>query len=254
MSQKTWGGRFAAATDRVEEFTESISFDRRLYRARHPRQPGPRPHARRRRPAHRRPRPSRSPPPSTTSPAEIERGEIHVLASRSKTSTRTSSGALIERLGDVGRKLHTGRSRNDQVVTDVKLWVRDAIDGIDGRLLDLQRRLRRRRPSGERDVDPARLHAPAAGPAGAGGALLPGLRREVPARPRPAGRLPQARQRPAAGRRGPGRHVAADRPRAACARQLGFDARRAPTASTSSSDRDFAARVRLRPVADRRCT
>ena len=36
--------------------------------------------------------------------------------------------ALIDRLGDVGRKLHTGRSRNDQVSTDLRLWVRDAID------------------------------------------------------------------------------------------------------------------------------
>src|SRR5437762_6215251 len=47
--------------------------------------------------------------------------------------------ALIAKLGDLGRKLHTGRSRNDQVVTDVKLWVRDAIDELDGLLLDLQR-------------------------------------------------------------------------------------------------------------------
>src|SRR5262249_37388939 len=46
--------------------------------------------------------------------------------------------ALIERLGDVGRKLHTGRSRNDQIVTDVKLWARDAIDEIDTRLAGLQ--------------------------------------------------------------------------------------------------------------------
>src|SRR5262249_22015682 len=46
--------------------------------------------------------------------------------------------ALIDRLGDLGRKLHAGRSRNDQVVTDVKLWVRDAIDAIDTRLADLQ--------------------------------------------------------------------------------------------------------------------
>jgi argininosuccinate lyase len=46
---------------------------------------------------------------------------------------------LIERLGDVGRKLHTGRSRNDQVATDVRLWVRDAIDQIDRRIVDLQR-------------------------------------------------------------------------------------------------------------------
>ena len=47
--------------------------------------------------------------------------------------------ALIEKLGDVGRKLHTGRSRNDQVATDMRMWVRTAIDQIDGRLLELQR-------------------------------------------------------------------------------------------------------------------
>ncbi|GIT27959.1 MAG: hypothetical protein Ct9H300mP1_00050 [Planctomycetaceae bacterium] len=47
--------------------------------------------------------------------------------------------ALIERLGDVGRKLHTARSRNDQVSTDLKLYVRDGIDTIDGLLLELQR-------------------------------------------------------------------------------------------------------------------
>lgn len=47
--------------------------------------------------------------------------------------------ALIDRLGDVGRKLHTGRSRNDQVSTDFRLWVRDAIDRVLAKLLDLQR-------------------------------------------------------------------------------------------------------------------
>jgi argininosuccinate lyase len=47
--------------------------------------------------------------------------------------------ALIERLGDVGRKLHTARSRNDQIATDLRVWVRDAIDLIDARLVDLQR-------------------------------------------------------------------------------------------------------------------
>jgi argininosuccinate lyase len=47
--------------------------------------------------------------------------------------------ALIVRLGDLGRKLHTARSRNDQVVTDVKLWVRDAIDGLDLLLGELQK-------------------------------------------------------------------------------------------------------------------
>jgi argininosuccinate lyase len=47
--------------------------------------------------------------------------------------------ALIDRLGDVGRKLHTGRSRNDQVATDLRLWTRDSLDRIDARLLDMQR-------------------------------------------------------------------------------------------------------------------
>ena len=46
--------------------------------------------------------------------------------------------ALIDELGDVGRKLHTGRSRNDQVSTDMRLWVRDAIDRIDAALEQLQ--------------------------------------------------------------------------------------------------------------------
>ena len=39
---------------------------------------------------------------------------------------------LIQRVGDAGKKLHTGRSRNDQVALDMKLYVRDEIDAIDG--------------------------------------------------------------------------------------------------------------------------
>src|SRR5258707_39734 len=58
--------------------------------------------------------------------------------------------ALIARLGDVGRKLHTGRSRNDQVATDIKLYVRDAIDQVDGLLADLQQAFIER---GDADLD-----------------------------------------------------------------------------------------------------
>lgn len=138
MAEKAWGGVFQESTDRrVEQFTESISFDHRLY-------------------AH----------DITGSIAhaqmlakvglisaaecqqieqtlheiglEIEQGrfpfkieleDIHMHIER----------ALVERTGDVGRKLHTARSRNDQVSTDMRLWVRDAIDQIDARLVDLQR-------------------------------------------------------------------------------------------------------------------
>ena len=65
------------------------------------------------------------------------------------------------KLGDVGRKLHTGRSRNDQVVTDVKLWVRDATRrGSTPGCADLQRAFRRRPSATGRG--PARLHPPAA--------------------------------------------------------------------------------------------
>ena len=45
---------------------------------------------------------------------------------------------LTAKLGDVGRKLHTARSRNDQVVTDLKLWIREALDRVDELLTGLQ--------------------------------------------------------------------------------------------------------------------
>ena len=54
-------------------------------------------------------------------PFRIELEDIHMHIER----------ALVDRLGDTGRKLHTARSRNDQVSTDLRLWVREAIDQID---------------------------------------------------------------------------------------------------------------------------
>ncbi len=49
--------------------------------------------------------------------------------------------ALAEKIGEPAGRLHTGRSRNDQVATDFRLWTREAIDTIDGQLQDLQRAL-----------------------------------------------------------------------------------------------------------------
>ena len=46
--------------------------------------------------------------------------------------------ALTERIGIVGKKLHTGRSRNDQVATDIRLWLRDQIDTIKPQISQLQ--------------------------------------------------------------------------------------------------------------------
>jgi argininosuccinate lyase len=48
---------------------------------------------------------------------------------------------LTEMIGDAGKRLHTGRSRNDQVATDIRLWVRSTIDSIAALLEDLQRAL-----------------------------------------------------------------------------------------------------------------
>jgi argininosuccinate lyase len=48
---------------------------------------------------------------------------------------------LVEMVGDAGRKLHTGRSRNDQVATDLRLWLRDEIDGINITLRETQKAL-----------------------------------------------------------------------------------------------------------------
>jgi argininosuccinate lyase len=71
---------------------------------------------------------------------EIEQGRFPFSAELEDVHMHIER-ALIDRLGDVGRKLHTARSRNDQVSTDLRLWVRDAIDRIDGRLLELERAL-----------------------------------------------------------------------------------------------------------------
>src|SRR5437667_1830665 len=137
MSHKTWGGRFQGGTDdRVEAFTESISFDRRLYR-----------HDVRASQAHARmlaevglltaDEAGQIVATLDAIAGEIDRGEFAFSVKLEDIHTHIER-ALIERLGDVGRKLHTGRSRNDQVATDVKLWVRDALDETDGRLRELQ--------------------------------------------------------------------------------------------------------------------
>jgi argininosuccinate lyase len=138
MSQKTWGGRFSGSTDqRVEAFTESISFDRRLYR-----------HDIIASTAHARmlaevglistAEAEQIATALSEIGTEIETGKMEFSISLEDIHTHIER-ALIARLGDVGRKLHTARSRNDQVVTDVKLWTRDAIDELDGLLADLQK-------------------------------------------------------------------------------------------------------------------
>ncbi len=156
-------GVFSASTDkRLEAFGESISFDHRLYR-----------HDIRGSIAHARML-AKQGLISDQEFAQIETAlrEVEREIERGKMPFRPEledihmhiESALIERLGDVGRKLHTARSRNDQVNTDLRLWLRDAIDGLDALLLELQRAFLSRC---ERDVDvilPAYTHMQRAQP------------------------------------------------------------------------------------------
>jgi argininosuccinate lyase len=73
--------------------------------------------------------------------------------------------ALEARIGPVARKLHTGRSRNDQVATDLRLWARRAIDDIDAAALDLERALVRQARAHPDAVMPAHTHTQPAQPA-----------------------------------------------------------------------------------------
>jgi argininosuccinate lyase len=235
MSQKTWGGRFSGDTDdRVEAFTESIRFDRRLYR-----------HDIRASQAHARmlaevglltaDEADQIVAALTAIAEEIDRGEFTFSVKLEDIHTHIER-ALIDRLGDVGRKLHTGRSRNDQVVTGVKLWVRDALHELDGRLLDLQRALLE---AAERDRDlvlPGYTHLQRAQPILAAHYFLAYIEKYQ----RDRDRLADCRRRvnvlPLGAAALAGTSLPIDRE--SVRRQLGFDAVAANSLDVSS-DRDF---------------
>ena len=98
---------------------------------------------------------------------------------------------LTERIGEAGKRLHTARSRNDQVATDFRLWVRDAIDGLDAQLADLMRALATRAAAHAADPMPGFTHLQTAQPVTFGHHLLAYV--EMLARDR--GRLADARRR-----------------------------------------------------------
>ena len=71
---------------------------------------------------------------------------------------------LTALVGDAGKRLHTARSRNDQVATDFRLWVRDAIDRLDADLLALQQALLARAEEHADTILPGFTHLQAAQP------------------------------------------------------------------------------------------
>jgi argininosuccinate lyase len=163
VAEKPWGAVFADHTDpRVEKFTESVSFDRRLYghdivaslaHARMLAAVGLISHEEYGQ-IEQTLRDIRQEIEQGQFPFQVELEDIHMHIER----------ALTDRLGDIGRKLHTARSRNDQVATDLRLWVREAIDRVDAQLGLLQQAWLQR---AERDADcvlPAYTHMQRAQP------------------------------------------------------------------------------------------
>ncbi len=140
MNKKLWAGRFTQPTDAfVEEFTASIAFDQRLYRYDIQ---GSTAHARML---------ARQGIISeqdrqiivaglATILAEIEAGHFTFSVAREDIHMNIEA-RLIELVGPVGGKLHTARSRNDQVALDVRLYLRDELDLIATQLQHLQQAL-----------------------------------------------------------------------------------------------------------------
>lgn len=136
-SNSMWGGRFEEATDAfVERFNASVSFDKRLYQ--HDIE-GSLAHAAML---------EKAGIISTEEHNQIQQGLAAVLESieagvfewqQSREDVHMNiEAALTDKIGDAGKKLHTGRSRNDQVATDIRLYLREAINRITALLSDLQ--------------------------------------------------------------------------------------------------------------------
>lgn len=126
MVRKTWGGRFKEETDAlVNRFNASIGFDRRLYAQDIL---GSIAHARMlaRQGIIREEEAARMIEALGEIKRGIERGEIPFSDDFEDIHTLVEKN-LIERIGALGEKLHTGRSRNDQVALDIRLYVRDVI-------------------------------------------------------------------------------------------------------------------------------
>ncbi len=141
QSKNLWGGRFTGETDRgFSEFNSSFAFDRRLFEADV--------------------RASIAHCDGLVGADVLTAAESEKIKSalnqilesgRSKASYFEGAAAedvhsfvearLVEIIGDIGRKLHTGRSRNDQVATDLRLWLREEIDRIASALKDAQEAL-----------------------------------------------------------------------------------------------------------------
>lgn len=135
--EKPWSGRFARPTDAaVEAFTASVDVDRRLYAYDIA---GSIAHARML--AHVKVLSEKERDAITRGlesiKKDIEAGKFPWEPQLEDVHMNIEA-RLIDQIGDVGKKLHTGRSRNDQVVTDMRLYLRDSIDALRQRIARVQ--------------------------------------------------------------------------------------------------------------------
>ena len=235
MSNKMWGGRFASGPDAImEEINASIDFDRHLYRQDIA---ASKAHAAMlakqgiitaqdaKKIAH----------GLDTILSEMETGKFRFRRALEDIHMNVES-RLSDLIGAPAGRLHTARSRNDQIATDFKLWVRDAIDDIDAALAGYQKALAEKALAHAATVMPGFTHLQTAQPVTFGHHLLAYV--EMAARDR--GRFADARKRmnesPLGAAALAGTSFKLDR--AMTAKALGFD-RPAANSLDAVSDRDF---------------
>jgi len=235
MSNKMWGGRFGSGPDPImADINASIHFDRHLYRQDIA---ASKAHAAMlakkgiitaqdaKRIAH----------GLDTILSEIEAGKFTFKRALEDIHMNVE-GRLGELIGPAAGKLHTARSRNDQVATDFRLWMRDAIDEIDGALLAYQRALAEKALKHADTVMPGFTHLQPAQPVTFGHHLLAYV--EMAERDR--GRFADARARLNESPLGAGALAGTSFPidRGMTAKALGF-ARPMANSLDAVADRDF---------------
>jgi argininosuccinate lyase len=235
MSNKMWGGRFGASPDAVmADINISIDVDRKLYRQDIAASK-----------AHAAMLAKRGIIPAQdakqiihgldTILSEIESGKFRFKRALEDIHMNVEA-RLAELIGPAAGRLHTARSRNDQVATDFRLWIRDTIDEIDLQLAAYQRALAERALANAATIMPGFTHLQTAQPVTFGHHLLAYV--EMAARDR--GRFADARRRLNESPLGSAALAGTSFPldRTLSAQALGFD-RPAANSLDAVSDRDF---------------
>ncbi|HMB47272.1 MAG TPA: argininosuccinate lyase, partial [Afifellaceae bacterium] len=236
MSNRMWGGRFQEGPDAImEEINVSIDFDKALAAQDIA---GSKAHAQML---------ARQAIISDDDAAKIVQG-LDTIASEIAAGSFMPSRALedihmniearlAELIGEPAGRLHTARSRNDQVATDFKLWVRDAIDDIDRQLQGLMRALAQTADRHAETLMPGFTHLQSAQPITFGHHCLAYVEMLARDRSRFAGARRRLNESPLGAAALAGTAFAIDRQMTA--QELGFD-RPAANSLDAVSDRDFA--------------